>query len=248
MDDARDGGFEIVLAEALDRISRDQEDAAAIYKRLCHYEVSIFTLSEGAIDEIQIGFKGTMNALFLKDLASKIRRGQRGRIASGLSAGGLTYGYEVVRTFDADGNLERGKRRIKETEACIVRQIFEDYAAGSSPRSIAARLNKANVPAPRGGQWNASTINGHRTRRNGILQNELYRGALIYNRVRMVKDLETGKRISRANPAKDWITVQVPEHRIVSDELWGEFRERKRSIPVILHTSRGGPNASCRGC
>ena len=229
LDDARDRGFEIVLAEALDRISRDQEDAAAIYKRLRHYEVSIFTLSEGAIDEIQIGFKGTMNALFLKDLASKIRRGQRGRIASGLSAGGLTYGYEVVRNLDAEGNLERGKRKIKETEARIVRQIFEDYAAGCSPRSIAARLNKANIPAPRGGLWNASTINGHRTRRNGILQNEIYRGALVYNRVRMVKDPETGKRISRINPAKDWITVQVPEHRIVSDELW-ERVQGKRAV------------------
>ncbi len=31
---AKEGGFDVVLAEALDRLSRDQEDIAALYKRL----------------------------------------------------------------------------------------------------------------------------------------------------------------------------------------------------------------------
>ena len=44
--DAKSGKFEIVVSEALDRISRDQEDIAAIYKRLCHYETTIFGCSE----------------------------------------------------------------------------------------------------------------------------------------------------------------------------------------------------------
>ena len=34
-----------------------------------------------------------------------------------------------------------------------------------SPRRIAADLNAEHIPSPRGGQWNASTINGHRGRR-----------------------------------------------------------------------------------
>jgi site-specific DNA recombinase len=101
-----------VLSEALDRLSRDQEYVAAMYKRLCHCDVSIVTLAEGKIDELHIGFKGTMNALFLKDLASKIRRGQRGRIAAGFAAGGITYGYQVVRGFDPNGDLIRGARII----------------------------------------------------------------------------------------------------------------------------------------
>ena len=96
--DAKTEKFEIVVSEALDRISRDQEDVAAIYKRLQHHAISIFTLAEGKVDELHIGLKGTMNALFLKDLASKIRRGQRGRIISGFSAGGLSYGYQVRKS------------------------------------------------------------------------------------------------------------------------------------------------------
>ena len=40
--------------------------------------------------------------------------------------------------------------------------------ANGEPRKIAADLNGEGIPAPCGGQWNASTINGHRGRRNGI--------------------------------------------------------------------------------
>jgi DNA invertase Pin-like site-specific DNA recombinase len=133
--DAKRGRFDVVVAEALDRISRDQEDVAAIYKRLRHNEIAIYTLAEGSVDELHIGLKGTMNALFLKDLASKIRRGQRGRITSGFSAGGLSYGYQVVRELDDAGNVARGKRSIKEPEAAVVRRIFTEYASGKSPQN-----------------------------------------------------------------------------------------------------------------
>ena len=41
LDAAKRGTFDVVFAEALDRISRDQEDIAAIYKRLSHADVRI---------------------------------------------------------------------------------------------------------------------------------------------------------------------------------------------------------------
>lgn len=59
---------------------------------------------------------------------------------------------------------------------------------------------RAAIPSPRGGHWNASTINGNRQRRNGILNNELYLGRITYNRQRFVKDPDTGKR--RAIPSR----------------------------------------------
>jgi site-specific DNA recombinase len=84
MEDALSGKFEIILAEALDRLSRDQEDIAGLYKRLTFADVRIVTLSEGAVSDLHIGLKGTMNALYLKDLADKTRRGLRGRVACAL--------------------------------------------------------------------------------------------------------------------------------------------------------------------
>ena len=55
--------------------------------------MNIVTLAEGDITHLHIGFKGTMNALFLKALAEKTHRGLRGRIEDGKSAGGLCYGW-----------------------------------------------------------------------------------------------------------------------------------------------------------
>src|SRR5271168_2057249 len=133
---AREGGFDIVLAEALDRLSRDQEDIAGMYKRLKFAGIKLVTVAEGEISELHIGLKGTMNALFLKDLADKTRRGLRGRVAAGKSAGGIAYGYKVVRSVDAHGEQVRGDRAIDEAEAGAVRRIFQMFADGSSPTAI----------------------------------------------------------------------------------------------------------------
>jgi site-specific DNA recombinase len=107
MKDGLAGKFNVVLAEALDRLSRDQEDIAGVYKRLRFAGVSIITLSEGEIGDLHIGLKGTMNALFLKDLADKTRRGLRGRVEAGKSGGGNSYGYDVVKRFVRARRLDR---------------------------------------------------------------------------------------------------------------------------------------------
>jgi site-specific DNA recombinase len=105
---------------------------------------------------------------------------------------------------------------------------FRLLPAGMAPRQIAVRLNREDVPSPRGGKWNASTINGNRLRRNGILNNQLYTGQITYNRQRFVKDPETGKRVARLNPEHEWVTREVPALRIVNDELWERVQDIKR--------------------
>ena len=157
MQDALVGKLEIVLAEALDRLSRDQADIASFYKRMRFADVQIVTLSEGEISDLHIGLKGTMNALFLKDLADKTRRGLRGRVEAGKSGGGNSYGYDVVRRVADDGTPQRGDRTINETEASIVRRIFNEYASGKSPRAIAKDLNSEHIAGPSGKGWGPST-------------------------------------------------------------------------------------------
>jgi DNA invertase Pin-like site-specific DNA recombinase len=225
---AKSGKFDCVIAEALDRLSRDQEDIAAIYKRLRHSDIRLLTLAEGEVSELHVGLKGTMNALFLKDLALKIRRGQRGRVEAGRIPGGSSYGYRIIRQLLADGSVSTGEREIDPSQATIIQRIFKEYADGMAPRQIAGRLNRESVPSPRGGQWNASTINGNRRRRIGILNNELYLGRIIYNRQRFLKDPETGKRIARPNPEHEWVRKEVPKLRIIEDDLWERVQTIKQ--------------------
>ena len=222
---ARHAECDVIVAEALDRLSRDQEDVAGLLKRCRFAGVQIVTLAEGEISELHVGLKGTMNALFLKDLADKTRRGLRGRIEAGASGGGITYGYDIVSSLE-----RRGERRLNVVEAAVVRRIFENYRDGLSPKRIALDLNTASIVGPRGGAWSASTINGSRERGTGILNNELYVGKLVWNRLRYSKDPDTGRRRSRLNATADVITRAVPELRIVDDELWNAARIRQARL------------------
>jgi site-specific DNA recombinase len=42
----------------------------------------------------------------------------------------------------------------------VVRRIFADFAAGKSPRRIAAELNREGTPGPGGRPWGDTTIRG----------------------------------------------------------------------------------------
>lgn len=231
--------FDLILTQSLDRLSRDQEDIAGFYKRMRFVGISIVTLSEGEVNELHIGLKGTMGALYLKDLADKTRRGLRGRVAEGKSGGGLCYGYDVVKQFDANGEAIRGDRTINEAEAAIVRRIFVDYLAGQSSRTIAMTLNKEGVPGPQGSEWGPTTIHGNPKRGVGILNNELYVGKLVWNRLRYIKDPDTGKRVSRLNPESEWVIPDVPELRIVDQEVWDAAKARQKSLAYEPPTEPG---------
>jgi DNA invertase Pin-like site-specific DNA recombinase len=204
LEGARAGDFDVVIVEALDRLSRDMEDLAGLHKRLTFLGIEIRAVHEGQVNTVLVGLRGLVGQLYREDNAHKIKRGMAGRVKQGLYAGGLAYGYAPV-TGDP------GKRVIVEAEADIVRRIFTEYLAGKSPRKIAADLNNEGVPPPRGKSWNASTINGNRQRGYGILHNEIYGGRLVWNRVRMIKDPDTGKRVSRVNPESEWKYSDVPE-------------------------------------
>jgi hypothetical protein len=144
------------------------------------------------------------------------------------------------------------RREIDPEQARVVRQIFQWYAEGFSAKWIAGELNRLEVASPgaacnrklrrRDGVWLASAVAGDPRRGRGILNNELYRGVYIWNRSRWVRDPETRQRVSRERPQSEWIARQLPELRIVSDELWqwvrarqAETNRKSEAIRAALH-------------
>ena len=167
-----------------------------------------------------------------EDSAKKVRRGMAGVVRAGRHAGGRPYGYRVV-----PGHC--GELKVIEEEAEVVRRIFAAYAAGRPPREIAGDLNRDRVAPPRGARWNASTINGNSKRGAGIIFNELYLGRIVWNKVRMVKNPDTGKRLSRPNPREEWQTVPAPHLRIIDDDTWARVHERKSErAHLMTHMKR----------
>ena len=221
--------FDVLLCESMSRISRSYE-MGEIYAQFQFLGIRIITLVEsGEINDLHVAVKGAMNAMHLKDHVIAVRRGQTGMTIHG-KTNGVAYGYEVVKQVDAEGEPIRGLRRIKEDEAEIVRRIFREYAAGLSALAIARGLNRDGVPAPTGKMWRDATIRGNPARGSGILNNSLYVGKLVWNRVSYPRNPTTGQHAHRANPRDRWITAEAPELRIVDQDLWDAVRKQQKEL------------------
>lgn len=250
------GDVDQVLAEATDRIARHSGDAHAVREHLEHFGARLFTLADGHVDEITGTIKGLMDARFLKDLADRIRRGQRGQHGRGFNAGGRAYGYRVVKEIGDDGEIVRGILEVHEEEAAVVRRIFDETIAGVSARAIVKALNQEGIPSPSGKLWATNVIHGDRIRANGILRNNLYRGVMVYGRTRRAYHPKTRRYVARVNPVSEWRFVEVPHLRIVTDEQWaaiearyaafdGDIRKMKRHPKRLL--SNLGKCGECGG-
>ena len=147
--------------------------------------------------------RALMGEMFLENLVVHTRRGLESVIRDGRHAGGRAYGYRAIA--GKPGELE-----IDQAEAEIVRRIFCEFVKGKTPREIAAGLNVDGIKPPRGKNWNASTINGNAARGHGMLINELYVGRIVWNKVRMIKDPATGKRVPRPNRKDQYRSVDAP--------------------------------------
>ena len=252
---AERGEVDIIVAESLNRLSRDQADTASLFKRMSFFGVRLHTVADQDLDELKVGVGSLVSALYIKDIAQKTRRGLEGRVVAGKSAGGLSYGYRVKREIRADGTATTGDLTIEPSEAEVVNRIFQEYAAGQSARAIATALNAEGIAAPQSGKgtgtWNPSTISGNVKRGTGILNNELYAGRRVWNRLTYDRDPDTGKRQSRLNPPSEWKTKTVPDLRIVDDALWGRVKARQDDVrqamnPAGILTDRPRPERARR--
>jgi site-specific DNA recombinase len=224
---AESSRFEVLLCEDEDRIARNLEHLAHVVNRLRFAGVRLATLSNPEVDTMHVAFKGLIAEDYLRNVAQKTSRGMRANAEKGLATGSRLYGYR---------SQPGGAIEIVPEEAEIIRYIFAEYASGASPKAIAQALNRRSVPSPRGGDWNASTINGSRQRRNGILQSDLYAGTKVWNRWLEKKNPANGRRTVIIKPKSEWRTTPVPHLRIVDQETWDAAQQRKARYSALpLH-------------
>ncbi len=218
--------FDVILTEAWDRVARTMEDGAGLYSRAKFAKTRFVTTLEGEITPMHIAMKGFTAETYISDMATKVKRGQEGRVLAGRVAAGNCYGYVVLKNTDAKGEVIRGERTIHPEQAKVINRIFKLYADGLSPKNIASLLNKEGIPGPVGGEWQASTIYGNWHRLSGILRNPLYAGEYVWNRVSYPKNPDTGKHVSRTNDPSVRVSAEMPELRIVKQELWDRVQDR----------------------
>ena len=202
-------------------ITRRNEDSAAL-NRAAREVLKAERLIAG--DDIEVA------AL---DRDDKTKRGLRGKVIAGKSAGSLGYGYQVKPKSPGD-------RLIVPTEAEVIRRIFEDYADGASPRAIAGRLNAEKIPGPHGRPWIDTTIRGQVDRGTGLLNNSAYRGEIVWNRCSYVRHPTTGKRVARMNPENEWEKATDETLRIVDEPLWDRVKARQTKVRTEMGRDENG--------
>jgi site-specific DNA recombinase len=233
---AQTKAFNVVLIDDTSRLSRQLADAINLSDRLRFAGIRLIFVSQG-IDseseqaEVLATVHGLVDSLYIKELAAKTRRGIEGRVLNRLHHGGRIFGYRSIPIFDVKRRDQYGRPliagarlEIDERQAKIVRKIFSLYASGLSIKRVAKRMNgdKAESPTPRAGReqsWAPSSI-------RVILRNERYRGSLVWAKTKKIRNPQTGRRIQRKRPETEWVRVEVPEQRIVSESLWKAVQER----------------------
>jgi site-specific DNA recombinase len=169
--------------------------------------------------EVLFDVHALVDTLYIKELGKKTHRGLEGLALRGFHTGGNCYGYRNVR-------VEGGVRlEVNESEATIIRRIFEMAASGYSLKKIAKTLNLERIspPRPRAKKENSTWCP---TAIHAMLRREMYVGRVIWNRSRFVKSPRSNKRVRRPRPRSDWRSIDRPELRIVGDELWDRFQAR----------------------
>jgi site-specific DNA recombinase len=243
--------FDCVLVDDTSRLARNLSDALRIIEIFKYNGVDVVSVTQG-IDTAQdnartlLTIHGMMDEQYLVGLRQKVHRGQEGRVLKGFNPGGRCYGYKNVPIEDPTRTGKYGRpavlgvrQEINESEAAVVRRIFALYASGLGLAPIAYRLNEEGVPAPepsrnrRRQAWSRYTV-------REMLFNEKYRGVVVWNRTQKARDPETGRKVSKARPANEWTRVEVPELRIVSEDLWVAAHKRNAEVNRLGIARMGG--------
>lgn len=223
--------FDCLLVDDTSRLARYLPDVLSMNDRLLYHGVFIYAVAQRLdcrekTSRPLLTLHGMMDEQFLVSLGEKVHRGQEGRALKGMQPGGKCFGYRNVPIEDPTRIGKYGRAAVSgvklefdEEQAPIVKRVFAMYADGNSLATIAKILNAEGVQAPQPPRtrqiraWHPSAL-------REMLRNERYRGVFVWNRTRKERNPETGRKTSRPRPESDWMRVEVPEWRLIPEDLW----------------------------
>lgn len=188
------------------RFARNKVDAGLYKQHLAKAGVELVYVSMQIDRESDAGWltEGIMeifDEFYSRQIAADTKRSQIRAAQQGYFLGGrVPFGYQVVPAPD---DPKRKRLAPEETEAAVVRRIFELRAEGYGAKTIAVMLNERGH-TNRGKRWNRSVV-------WELLRNETVIGRRVFGR----KDRKTG----RDRPRDQWIVVDSHDPVIPMD-LW----------------------------
>jgi site-specific DNA recombinase len=209
----RGGGEDIVLAYALDRVSRNQAHLGFLLSEWDHLGVRLELVTEafdetpeGRLLQSVRGFVAEMERLKIRE---RTQRGIRSRAENGSLLAGPRplYGYAW-----RDG--KKSALDINPETASVVQRIFLASLGGETLRCIAAKLSAEAVPTPTGRntQWAVTTV-------RRILSTPQYTGQAVA--FRWQSERREGRKRTSRRPVDEQLTL--PEGTIPALVAQKEF-------------------------
>jgi site-specific DNA recombinase len=187
--------FRYVIIHKLDRFSRDKYDAVTYKHKLKVNGVSVLSVTENLDDSpeslmLESCLEG-MAAYYSRNLAREVMKGMRESALKCIHLGGCApLGYDV--------DPQTRKYVVNETEAAVIRLIFQQYVNGVGYNQILDYLNGMGIRTKRDQAFGKNSL-------YSILKNEKYVGKYTFNR-KLDKDI-SGKRSPTLKPKEEWIIV-----------------------------------------
>ena len=225
IEDAAEGQFDLIITKEISRFARNTLDSIQYTRQLLSYGVGVFfqndninTFDEDA--ELRLSIMSSIAQDELRKLSSRVKFGHQQAIKSSVVLGNSRiFGYTK-----ADGKLA-----IDETEAPMVRELFELYATGEySMKQLETLFWEKGYRNHNGKKIAHTTM-------SNIISNPKYKGYYVGNKVKVV-DMFTKKQ--KFLPPEEWVMFKdetgeiVPA--IVSEEIWDAANAvlKKRSEDV----------------
>ena len=228
MIDAKAKKFDKVVVKDVSRFARNTVDLLQSVRELKSYGVQVDFLNNGEVmeggSEFILTILGAMAQQESANMSKRVKFGKditakKGRVPN------LVFGYDKIPD-------ERYTLKINEEEAKIVKEIFESYVyKGIGTTKIAWNLNDREIRTKKTkSKWVQTSI-------VRMLKNPIYTGR-VTNKKSEVTDFITGTR--KELPEEEWIVVERPEMRIISDELFNRAQEllEQRSNEFKLNNKR----------
>jgi site-specific DNA recombinase len=222
----RRGEVAIVIAYAIDRLSRDAAHLHILIDEAERHGVAIAfateSLDSSPIGKVMLSLRGFAAEVEREKIIERTRRGLRARAAAGkLRASRPLFGYRwPIEVIDGEATTIRDRYEVDPATAPMVVRISRDYVGGVSLLALTTRLNDAAIPSPTGRGWNRKTV-------WKMLKNPGYKGEAWAGRQGSVK--ERGRTRQVKLPPEEW--TRLPDGTIpplVDAAIWGECQERAR--------------------
>lgn len=204
----RSESVDCVVVYSLDRFSRDPVHGVILMQELEKHGISLEAVTE-TVDNSEVGklvfyIKGYAAKLDAERRRDATGRGKKAMLNSGKLPQGTgigIYGYKWLRDY---------KKRIPiESEAKIVKRIFEMVVNGIGCFKIARILNEERIPTKSGKKWEARTV-------SRIVRNPAYMGVTYFG-------VTSGKE-RKATPKESWRMLPDVTPAIISKELFEQVQ------------------------